>query len=187
MEGGVTSVNDIQILQEMLSCNSKVALQQQHDKSSVELRDQKSGGTATIRGLPQDSIVIRAEDFENPLTIFDGSKGECKRADFVIVAIENSRKWIICIETRARKSKSEAHIKAQLKGAQCFIGYCRCIGRSFWGSNAFLDGYEYRFVSIGHTNVHKRKTQPKRPSTWHSSPENFLKVPGKLHHFSHLI
>ena len=180
-------MNDIQILQEMLSSDSKVPLQRAHDKSSVELKDEKSGGTATIRGLPQDSIVIRAEDFENPLTIFSGSKGECKRADFVIVSSEDTKKWIVCIETKTRKSKAEAHIKAQLKGAQCFIGYCRCIGRSFWGSNAFLDGYQYRFVSIGHTNVHKRNMQPSRPSTWHSSPENFLKVRGKLHHFGKLI
>lgn len=180
-------MNDIQILQEMLSRDSKVPLQHAHDKSSVELKDEKSGGTATIIGMPQDSIVIRAEDFENPLTIFDGSKGECKRADFVIVSSEDTKKWIVCIETKTGKSKAEAHIKAQLKGAQCFIGYCRCIGRVFWESSAFLDGYEYRFVSIGHTNVHKRNMQPSRPSTWHSSPENFLKVRGKLHHFSKLI
>ena len=180
-------MNDIQILQEMLSRDSKVPLQRAHDKSSVELKDEVSGGTATIIGMPQDSIVIRAEDFENPLTIFDGSKGECKRADFVIVSSEDTKKWIVCIETKTRKSKAEAHIKAQLKGAQCFISYCRCIGRVFWESSAFLDGYEYRFVSIGHTNVHKRNMQPSRPSTWHSSPENFLKVRGKLHHFSKLI
>ena len=180
-------MNDIQILQEMLSHDSKVPLQHTHDKSSVELKDEKSGGTATIIGMPQDSIVIRAEDFENPLTIFDGSKGERKRADFVIVSSEDTKKWIVCIETKTGKSKAEAHIKAQLKGAQCFIGYCRCIGRVFWESSAFLDGYEYRFVSIGHTNVHKRNMQPSRPSTWHSSPENFLKVRGKLHHFSKLI
>ncbi len=171
----------------MLSRDSKVPLQHAHDTSSVELKDEKSGATATIRGLPQDSIVIRADDFETPLTIFDGSKGECKRADFVIVSNEDSRKWIVFIETRARNSKTEAHIRAQLKGAQCFIGYCRCIGRVFWESNAFLDGYEYRFVSIGHTNVHKRNLLPSRPSTWHSNPENFLKARGKSHHFSKLI
>ena len=171
----------------MLSLHAKVPLRQEQGRPSVRLEDETSGTIVEVKGLPRDSIVIRAEDFKNPLAIFNGSKGERKRADFVIVSSEDRKKLIVCIETKARKSKAEVHIKAQLKGALCFMGYCRCIGRVFWGSDAFLDGYEYRFVSIGHTNVHKRNKHPSRSSKWHSNPENFLKVRGKFHHFSNLI
>lgn len=171
----------------MLKLNAKVPLNQERGRPSVKLKDEISGTTVEVKGLPHDSIVIRADDFEAPLEIFNGSKGECKRADFVIVSSEETKKWIVCIETKARKLKAGARIKAQLKGALCFIGYCRCIGRSFWASNTFLDGYEYRFVSVGHTSIHKRNTQPKRRRTRHSTPENFLKLHGKFHHFSRLV
>lgn len=179
-------MNDIQILQEMLSCNSKVPLQHAHDKSSVVLKDKKSGASATIIGLPQDSIVIRAEDFENPLTIFDGSKGECKRADFVIIS-NDSNKWVVCIETQSGDWKARKEVIEQLKGALCFVNYCKCIGKTFWLEEEFLDGYQYRFVSMVYTSSHKRKTRPKRPSTWYSNPDNFRKARGKFHHFNDLI
>ena len=63
MGGRVAPVNDIQILQEMLSRDSKVPLQQEYVRSSVELKDETSGAIAKIRGLPQDSIVIRGGRF----------------------------------------------------------------------------------------------------------------------------
>ena len=63
----------------MLVGRAQVRLQQSHNRLSVELTDLQAGTTVEIKGLPPDSIVIRAEDFKNPLTIFNGSKGERKR------------------------------------------------------------------------------------------------------------
>ena len=54
-------MNEIEILRQMLTSDTQVELQQQTDKSSVELRDEKSGTKVLIKGLPNDSIVIRAE------------------------------------------------------------------------------------------------------------------------------
>ena len=183
MGRGVESVNDIEILQDMLSSAVRVPLQQEgQNKPSVQLIDDQAATAVEIKGLPYDSIVIRAEDFENPLTIFNGSKGERKRADFVIVSNEEQGKWIICIETQAGNDKSEGHIRAQLKGAQCFIGYCKCIGISFWESVEFLDGYQYRFVSMANINSNKvtKKTRPYSPhiqskGELHDTPDAFLK------------
>ena len=121
MGRGVASVNDIEILQDMLSSAVRVPLQQEgQNKPSVQLIDEQAVTTVEIKGLPYDSIVIRAENFENPLLIFNGTKGERKRADFVIVSNDGKGKWIICIETQAGNHKSERHVVAQLKGAQCF-------------------------------------------------------------------
>ena len=111
-----------------------------------------------IKGVPPESIVIRSEIFEEPLTIFNGTKGERKRADFVIVSNdENDRKWVICIETQEMDSKLASHVIQQLKGAYCFISYCKCVGKSFWNSNSFLNDYEYRFVSIVEINPNRSK------------------------------
>ena len=185
-------VNDIQILREMLNPDSQVILQSGQGRSSVQLTDSQSGMTVEVKGLPQNSIVIRAEDFENPLAIFNGAKGERKRADFVIVSNDESkRKWIICIETQARDSKLASHVVQQLKGAYCFVKYCKCIGKLFWESGEFLDNYQYRFVSIVDINFNrsKRRTQPRQSvGKLHDRPNAFLKISrSRTLHFSKLI
>ncbi|MDE0468479.1 MAG: hypothetical protein OYL97_15620 [Candidatus Poribacteria bacterium] len=185
-------MNDIQILREMISSEAQVMLQPARGKSFVQLTDLTSGTTVRINGVPHDSIVIRAEDFENPLTIFNGSRGERKRADFVIVSNdEDERKWIICIETQESDSKKAWHVIQQLKGACCFINYCKCIGKSFWGSEQFLDGYQWRFISIVEINFNRsrRKTQHfYSTSELHDCPDDFKKLPQRTTiHFSKLI
>ena len=184
-------MNDIGILREMLVCNNDVQVPLhpgQGRPSSVELEDIQANTTVKIRGLPHDSIVIRAETFKAPLTFFQGSRHECKRADFVIVSDDgNQGRWIICIETELAKSKEAWEIIAQLKGAACVVNYCQCIGKKFWKEKGFLDDYKYRFISMVHTNIDKRPTQNKMPNSSGDSPETFLRVPGKSHYFRKLV
>ena len=180
-------MNDIEILQEMLICDAQVPLQQEQGRPSVELTERENNTTVKIKGLLHDSIVIRAEDFKDPLTVFKGLKGECKRADFMIVSNEGTKKWIICIETQTGKHKARKEVVEQLKGALCFVSYCKCIGIEFWLEKEFLDSYEYRFVSIAYTDMHKRSTHPNKPRPLHNRPEHFLKLSGQSHHFSKLI
>ena len=176
----VSLVNDIQILQEMLNPDIRVMLHSGQGRPSVQLTDLQADSTVEIKGLPHNSIVIRAEDFENPLAVFNGSKGERKRADFVIVSNDESeKKWIICIETQEMDAKLASHVIQQLKGAYCFVSYCKCIGKSFWKWEEFLEGYEYRFVSIVDINFNRsrRRTQPFDSARGlHNRPEAFLKI-----------
>lgn len=179
---GVSTGNDIEILQEMLDHETKVQLQQSRGRPSVELHDETGGTTVAVKGLPHDSIVIRPEKLKVPRTVFQGSKGERKRADFVIVSNEEQQKWIICIENKGGNSKTARHVEAQLKGALCLISYCKCIGKSFWGADGFLDGYQYRFVSIADIDSNKQvgKTRPysrhiQSKGTLHDKPSAYLK------------
>lgn len=175
-------MNDITILQEMLSTGAQVPLQQTAGACSVILKDKQANTTVEITDLPHDSIVIRAEDFKPP-NVFKGSKGERRRADFVIVSNAENENWIICIETQAGTGKDVKHVEQQLRGAQCFMGYCKCVGKSFWQSGNFLDDYQYRFVSISGININKQRTrfykprnQPRKQS--HDSPDVFLEILG---------
>lgn len=173
-------MNDIAILKKMLSEGAQVRLQQVAGNTSVELKDKQGKTTVEITELPDDSIVIRAEVFKPP-TVFKGSKGERRRADFVIVSNVPTEKWIICIETQAGTGKDPEDIEQQLRGAQCFMGYCKCIGKSFWQSENFLDGYQYRFVSISGININKQSTRfykPRNPfgEKPHDSPDTFLEI-----------
>ena len=166
----------------MLSAGAQVPLQQTAGECSVILRDKQAKTTVEITDLPHDSIVIRAEIFKPP-TVFKGSKGERRRADFVIVSDVATEKWIICIETQAGTGKDPEDVEQQLRGAHCFIGYCKCIGKSFWQSEKFLDNYQYPFISISGININKQSTRFYKPRNQsreksHDSPDTFREILG---------
>ncbi len=196
MGGRVRLLNDVEILQAMIISGARVPLQQGQGKPSVKLTDRQAGTTVEIKGLPHDSIVIRAEVFvpradingSQGKSIFEGSKGENKRADFVIVSNKDTSKWIICIEMQAGNSKTAKCVVKQLKGAQCFMRYCKCIGKEFWLEKEFLDDYEYRFISMANIHINKRPTRHTASGSLHNCPENFLKISrGISHHFNRLV
>ena len=166
----------------MLSTGAQVPLQHTAGECSVTLRDKQAKTTVKITDIPDDSIVIRAEVFKPP-AVFKGSKGERRRADFVIVSNTAAEKWVICIETQAGTGKDPEDIEQQLRGAECFIGYCKCIGKSFWQSKDFLDGYQYRFVSIVGIGINKQGTRFYKPGNQssgrlHDNPDTFLEILG---------
>ena len=175
-------MNDITILQEMLSTGAQVPLQQTAGTCSATLRDTQANTTVEITDIPHDSIVIKV-DYSQPLNILKSVKGQRRRADFAIVSNAAKSKWIICIETQKATGKDPAEVEQQLRGAECLIGYCKCIGKSFWQSKNFLDGYQYRFVSIVNINIDKQTTRPYKPGNQprkrlHDNPEDFREISG---------
>ena len=176
-------MNDIEILQEMFSSRSRVQLQQGQGKPpSVKLTDRQANTTVEIARLPQDSIVIRADLFEFRHPVFAGSKDERRRADFVIVSSEGTRKWIIFIEIKEGEINEQRknRVIAQLRGAQCIVDYCKSVGREFWAEKGFLRGYKYRFVGIEDiNNISKKPTRPFQSQGKHSRPDVFLPISGR--------
>ncbi len=175
-------MNDIAILQAMLTNGAQVPLKQTTGKLSVNLKDKHANTSVEIADIPYDSIVIRAE-LLNPPNIFTAQKGQRRRANFVIVSDAKTEKWIICIETQGGTGKDRDDIEQQLRGAECFIGYCKCIGKSFWQSAKFLDGYQYRYVSIVNINVDKQTTRAYKHKSQsgkkaHDSPDTFREILG---------
>ena len=69
----------------------------------------------------------------------------------------------------------EKEIIQQLKGAQCFVGYCQQIGKVFWQEKTFLDNYVYRFVTIRNINDSKKPTRESKTKI-HDRPERMLKI-----------
>jgi len=141
----------------------------------VELIEPEENYSTTLSGLPADSVVIKGDAFPAPDKIFQGSRGECRRADYVIIADSGTKKVILCVELK-RTTKSEKHIIEQLTGAKCFVAYCQEIGKTFWRQHNFLDDYDYRFISIGHISVAKRKTRITRNTAVHDAPERMMRI-----------
>lgn len=180
-------MSDVDILREMIRDASRLDLVNYYNRNKVILCEpQYSGYSVCISGLPENTIVIKADDFRSPDTLFKGGSGECKRADFIIIAESDNKTFILIIEMKSRKG-SEKEIINQLTGSQCFLSYVREIGRAFWRQNNFLGKCVYRFISIAHISIAKSKTRVTRPAGLHDRPERMLKVayPHRLE-FNHL-
>lgn len=172
-------MSDIVICKEMIKKTAMVPLEPYYDKKKVTLKEPLPANySVTIYGMPDDdqTIVIKADSFTAPKDIFANSKHECKRADFIIIAEADGRQTIICIEMKGGCGKSEQEIIQQLRGAKCFVAYCREIGQSFWNHRNFLKDSVYRFVSIRNISISKRPTRISRRDKIHDSPERMLKI-----------
>lgn len=174
-------MSDIDIFRQMIKDEATLPLENLNDKKQVTLTEpQHQNSSVTIFGMPDNVIVIKSDTFKSPDSVFKGTKGECKRADFVIVADTEGKKVILCIEIKA-KSDSEKEIIQQLRGASCFITYCQEIGRAFWQQQDFLKGYAYRFVSISHISIPKRTSRATRHTGLHDSPDRMMKISSPHH------
>ncbi len=177
-------MSDIAILKEMIKPTATVPLEIRHHKNVAILKEPEADYAVTIFGMPDDdqTIIIKADDFEAPKKIFANSKHECKRADFVIIADTNRGKFIVCIEMKAGNGRSQ-EIKLQLKGASCFVAYCREIGQAFWDNSSFLDlkDYKYRFVSIRNASIPKKPTRHSGKDDIHDHPDKMLKITSANH------
>lgn len=166
----------VPILRQMIKENATVPLTVNRGKHTVTLVEpQDPTVSVTISGLPPDTLVIKVDAFPSPGTLFQGSKGECKRADYAIIADHAGKKRVLLIEMKRTKD-SFREITAQLTGGACVIRYCQDIGRTFWKEKDFLNGFQYRFISIGHLSINKRKTKIEKTSGRHDSPDKPLKI-----------
>jgi hypothetical protein len=181
-------MSDILILKDLLDPSMIVCLQEKqegtHIRYFVSLEETQDNYSVSIGGMPNpdEVIIINADRFQVIPHVFNGNKGEGKRADFVIVANTKTEKIILCIELKKR-TKSKDWIVKQLTGAKCFVLYCQALVKNFWKKHDFLDGYEYRFISIGHINTNKKPTrinnkkEKNSPSSEiHDSPEKMRRI-----------
>ena len=176
-------MTDREILLEMLRKDALEPKGLERGKPIIKLRQGgKHRYSVTIYQPPSDSLVIKAENFPAPSDFFKGSKGENKRADFIVIS--EGRRVILYIELKAGKRKP-GEIKQQLKGASCVLAYCKEVARQFWNKNDFLDNYDCRYIGIVGVNIRKRRTRPEspfhKPSTRHNSPESFLTIRSPHH------
>lgn len=188
-------MSDIAMLKEMIKDCAIVELEYQkeykRDSYLLKLTETQDNYSFAVNGMPKpdEVIVIKLDKFFDVRSIFTGSKGECKRADFIIIANTTSEKVILCLEMKKSRDDNSSIIK-QLKGAKCFVSYCREIGRLFWNQPDFLRDYQYRFVSIKNISISKTTTSsPKfsQKSEIHDQPEKMLKISAKAKHFQELI
>ncbi len=178
----------LKILSEMIEDSALIPLEDNYDKKRVTLTEEQCDNCkVVINNISENSIVIKADEaFKQPDTLFKGTKGERKRADYIIVSEKENKKTILIIEMKKTKD-SEKEIIQQFKGAACLFLYIKEIGKNFWDDATFLNDFKYRYVSIGHISVSKKKTRYERTENTHDKPDKMLKIdwPNNLQ-FNHL-
>lgn len=169
-------MSDLEILNQLIKHSARIPLQLKDEKYMVVLTEPDApDSTVTICGIPQDSIIIKVDEFKSPDHVFHGTKGECKRADFVIISGSETKKRILFIEMK-RTSALAHEIQKQLGGALCFIHYCREIGKHFWKDRDFLKDYQPRFAYFLHTSVLKMPTRIDRCAPKNDTPDKALRI-----------
>ncbi len=174
---------DLDVLRELIRDEAVVTVKKdQHGNNFLELKEPGGGKSPgykiKVLNTPEDAIAIKSDMFPSPKKIFRNTKGECKRADFVIIAKDGKKNWIIYIEMKRSSYGSEKEIIRQLQGSRCFLDYCRTVGRTFWEKPGFLEEevYQQLYVSVKNIGVDKKPSRgAKRPSL-HDCPENMLKI-----------
>lgn len=170
-------MTDLDILKQMIKTSACAEVEVHYNSHKVVLSEpQCPDSKVEIRNIPADAIIIGADKFPPPNALFNGEKGECKRADYIIVAEKNNRICAVYIELKRTNQASATDIQKQLRGAHCVLCYLQAIGREFWGKQDFLANIAHRYIGFTHTgSIRKHKTRESRPSELHKSPEKFLK------------
>lgn len=172
-------ISDSEILAEMLKPDPLIHWKNEYGKEVLCLSEPNAPASrAEIHGIPHDAVVLKPDRFPAPQVIFQGKKGECDRADFIIIS--ELRRVVLYIEMKQSESKAWKVIR-QLKGAFCCLKYCQTIGREFWGKSDFLEGYRDRFVAITNTGPQKQKSVEYKNAPVHDCPEKFMKIPSPHH------
>jgi len=174
---------DLDVLRELIEDEAVVTVKKdQHGNNFLELKEpgrgRSPGYKIEVLNTPEDAIAIKSDMFPSPKKIFRNTKGECKRADFVIIARDGKKNWVIYIEMKRSNYGSEKEIIRQLQGSRCFIDYCRAIGQTFWRKPGFLkeEVYQQLYVSVKNIGVDKKPSRKTKRPSLHDCPENMLKI-----------
>lgn len=173
-------MTEIEAFNELIKNEARVEIKNEYEKYYCELDEpQCIDEKLKIVNLPYNAFVIKADEFSAPTAIFRGTKMECKRADYIII-VNSPKKRILYIELKhSKKSSAPKEIIAQLRGAKCFLEYCKIIIAEFWGMKDILNEYEERFFKYHSKTLDKRPTRIDTKSSLHNSPENAMPINNK--------
>ncbi len=175
-------MSDFEILQDMIRDEIRALVEYEYNKKTFVLQEPgnrpRPAYSLKIRNLPDEIIAFKADAFPPATDIFKNTRGECKRADFVLIGSNERGNWIVYIEMKRGNSGSVRAIEQQLRGAQCAVSYCRAIGREFWKEPRFLNksNYHQRFISVKEIGINKRPTFVRPESGRHDTPERPMKI-----------
>jgi hypothetical protein len=129
-----------------------------------------------IRDVPEGSLLLKMQEYPALSGVFKSTKGECKRCDYIILTPCENDLYILYIEMKSLYPNKQDVI-LQLKGADCFMTYCRALAECFHSSEISSCSSKKRFILFYSNNSNKTSIVPRAMSAVHSSPENMMRFP----------
>lgn len=132
-----------------------------------------------IYDVPENTVLLKLDEYEQPHTLFKEGNGQRCRCDYVLITEIGTSKYIIFIEMKSKNFKNNNVIK-QFKGAECLIDYCDSALNRFYDLNDKLKHYKKRFV-LFYKSTSVRKSPSRQPSSnRNSTPDSMLKYPNPV-------
>ena len=144
----------------------------------AKLRERSPGAKlkkVNIHGVPDGSIIIKLDGYDQPVTLFKNDKGQRQRCDYVLFTMVNGRGFALFIELKSAKVKKTEFIR-QFKGAECVIDYCDSALKRFHNHDQLLNTFSKRFIVFYKPRVAKQRTRF-RLSSGNTSPEKAMMYP----------
>lgn len=129
-----------------------------------------------IFDLPEDSLLIHLEKYEQPRTLFNGRLGERQRCDYVLITTVRGCPTVLFIEMKSAHLKRSDIVK-QFKGAECILAYCDAALNRFHGQDGLLENCHKRYVVFYRPRLNKQRTRPRPSAFRNDSPEQALRYP----------
>lgn len=136
-----------------------------------------------IYDVPEGSILIKLDQFNQPDSLFKSHKGQCKRCDYVLVTTIENIDILLFIEMKSSKIRN-IEIEQQFKGAECVIDYCDAVLNRFHNQDDLLKKHAKRFVIFYKPYISKKSTRSKRSKVplpqRNDTPEQAYRYPAPI-------
>lgn len=170
---------DLALLKEFFCDNIQddISLSPVNNRRFTRLREQGKEAklkSVDLMDIPDDSIVLKMDTYQQPSTLFRGNKGENRRCDYVVITNIENRDVLLFIELKS-SSLSNKEVQQQFMGAECAIDYCNSALKRFHKQDGYFDSFEKRFV-VFYKGGSIAKT-PTGTKTNNNPPSSYLKYP----------
>jgi hypothetical protein len=123
-----------------------------------------------VRGVPEDSILLKLQLFPPLEKVFKSTLGKRCRCDYILISCRDEEIWTIFIEMKSKKL-DKAHIRQQFKGADCFLTYCNAVAEKFHSAKLDSCKIQYRYVVFFTNHNTKTPISSKNDFPLHATPE----------------
>lgn len=168
----------LRALRELLVPKIQGEVVNDHGINYARLRERSPGAKlkkVDIQGVPNGSIIIKLDNYDQPATLFKNDKGQRQRCDYVLFTVVNGRGFALFIELKSAKVRRTEFIR-QFKGAECVIDYCDSALERFHNHDRLLNTFSKRFIVFYKPRVAKQRTRFKL-SHANTTPEKALMYP----------
>lgn len=171
---------DLNVVLDLLVDNMLGEFAQEHGRRFAQLKERGADAkmkTVRIFDVPDNSILVNLDRYDQPKTLFKNDRGQRKRCDYVLLTTFNNQLYMLFIEMKS-STAPKLEIQRQFKGAECVMDYCNAALNRFHDQNNLLNSFRKRFVVFYKPrSIAKRTTRPQCTTQLNDRPDRAFKYP----------